>query len=44
MKTLNDKIHLKKDNSVPAHLETFNEVWKTLQILKKENQGMLTNV
>lgn len=43
MKTLNDKIHLKKDNLVPAHLET-NEVWKTLQILKKENQGMLTNV
>lgn len=42
MKTLHDKIHMKKDNSVSTCLEKF-EVWK-IQILKTENQVMWTKV
>lgn len=42
MKTLHDKIHMKKYNSVSTCLENF-EVWKT-QILKRENQVMWTKV
>lgn len=42
MKTLNDKLHVKKDNSIPTHLEE-NKVWK-IQIFKRENQVMWTKV
>ena len=42
LKTLHDKMYMKKDNSVSTCLEKF-EVWK-IQIIKRENQVMWTKV
>ena len=42
LKTLHDKMYMKKDNSISTCLEKF-VVWK-IQILKRENQVMWTKV